>query len=488
MPGQGKTSFAAVLTRFRTVRNLTKVELARRMSISASYISHLEAGRERGGAEIARGFDKELNAGGEIWRAWQDDRSGDLPGADGAETPSPAGIVVLEDAAELRYDGTVYHLAMRRRLRNSGTEPITRYLVRIAVDRYPGEPERSNALYRSRPLTWDELQLRAHCGGEPMDYVVKHDHDATKEVWLKFSHGPQRFPLYPGQEAEISYNYSVSADKWGAWFQRAVRLPTRQLSVRLAFPTRLHPTVWGTETSLSADANALRTPVAQTTEGEYTVFTWGTMDPALHARFRMEWRTTELPQESEPVNNPAPSTVMAAAGIVQEGHPLLTSIAQPFALPGEAEEAHGVVRALHDTITRVKALHPFGKGMGLAAPQIGMGRAAAVVVPPGEGAVPIVLLNPRVVESSSESDCQYEGCLSFFDVRGLVVRPLSILVEHTEASGEPRLTRFEHGLARLVLHEVDHLEGHLYRTRMAPGTSPIPVEEYNGTGQKWTYG
>ncbi|MGW2183264.1 peptide deformylase [Streptomyces sp. NPDC001732] len=109
------------------------------------------------------------------------------------------------------------------------------------------------------------------------------------------------------------------------------------------------------------------------------------------------------------------------------------------------------------------------------------------MVPPGDGSAPIVLLNPTIAESSAETDQQYEGCLSFFDVRGLVPRPLHVVIAHTDIDGTPRLTRFDHGLARLVLHEVDHLDGKLYRSRMKPGTQPIPVEEYRGTGQNWTY-
>lgn len=52
---------------------------------------------------------------------------------------------------------------MRRLLRNTGEEPVTRYLIRISVDRYPGDPERSNAHYRAHPLTWDELNLTTTC-------------------------------------------------------------------------------------------------------------------------------------------------------------------------------------------------------------------------------------------------------------------------------------------------------------------------------------
>ncbi|WP_234445290.1 hypothetical protein [Streptomyces rimosus] len=62
-------------------------------------------------------------------------------------------LVVEHDAARLHYDGSKYRLTMRRRLRNTGDEPVTRYLIRISVDRYPGDPERSNAHYRAHPLT-----------------------------------------------------------------------------------------------------------------------------------------------------------------------------------------------------------------------------------------------------------------------------------------------------------------------------------------------
>ncbi len=54
-------------------------------------------------------------------------------------------------------------------------------------------------------------------------------------------------------------------------------------------------------------------------------------------------------------------------------------------------------------------------------------------------------------------------------------------------NGQRHITIFEDGLARLVAHEVDHLFGVLCRDRMRPGTQPIPVTEYRGTGQQWTY-
>ncbi|SEH03791.1 hypothetical protein SAMN05444920_14410 [Nonomuraea solani] len=93
--------------------------------------------------------------------------------------------------------------------------------MRISVDRYPGQPERSNALYRARPLTWDELDLTATCDGEPMTWRSKHDRDAFKEAWLCLENDRARFPLYPDQHAVLDYAYQVDDGRWGPWFQRA---------------------------------------------------------------------------------------------------------------------------------------------------------------------------------------------------------------------------------------------------------------------------
>ena len=78
-------------------------------------------------------------------------------------------LVVLHDHARLTYDGKTYMATQRRQLVNGGTEPVMRYLVRIAVDRYPESPTRSNEHYRRHPLTWEELELHAtHDERDPM--------------------------------------------------------------------------------------------------------------------------------------------------------------------------------------------------------------------------------------------------------------------------------------------------------------------------------
>ncbi|MFD8550202.1 peptide deformylase [Streptomyces fradiae] len=182
-----------------------------------------------------------------------------------------------------------------------------------------------------------------------------------------------------------------------------------------------------------------------------------------------------------------PSEQMRGLGVVQRGAPVLAEPARAFDLPAERQAAEQVIEQLLSAIDRIGQVHPFAKGMGIAAPQIAIGRAVAVVQPPAPGTPPIVLLNPRITDRSDETDQQYEGCLSFFDVRGLVPRPLRITVETTTLEGRVETAVYERGLARLVHHEIDHLGGLLYTAQMRAGVTPIPVEEYRQTGRAWTY-
>ena len=69
----------------------------------------------------------------------------------------------------------------------------------------------------------------------------------------------------------------------------------------------------------------------------------------------------------------------------------------------------------------------------------------------------------------------------------MVPRPLAIEVEHQDVEGRKRITIFERGDARLVAHEIDHLNGVLYTARLRKGVEPIPVTEYRGVGQGWLY-
>jgi peptide deformylase len=412
--------------------------------------------------------------------------------------PPGAGLIVEQEIAELTYVDGAYRCRVRRALYNAGAEPVTRYLVKIAVDRYPHDPSGSNRHHREHPLTFEEMNLGAMAGEgdavEAMQWRVKLDRDAAKEVWLLFANERGQFPLYPGQRTTIEYAYSVGVEKWGQWFQRAVRLPTRKLSVRLNFPSNFDPQVWGVETSLAAEV-PVRSPLARHEERDRAVFEWSTDAPLLNARYRLEWRfrgagapsyADKAPAADEfPDNARRASQLMRGIGIVQRGSDLLRQRARHFQLPREEPAAREAVNALLGSLMRLEDLHDFSKGVGLAAPQIGRSVAAAVVRPPE--AEPVILLNPRVVGESADRDEQYEGCLSFFDYRGLVRRPLRIEVEHARSDGARVITTFERAMARLVAHEIDHLEGRLYVDRMSAESNLVPVASYHQTGRPWDY-
>jgi peptide deformylase len=175
--------------------------------------------------------------------------------------------------------------------------------------------------------------------------------------------------------------------------------------------------------------------------------------------------------------------LMTALGIVQKGSPILDTTARPFTLPAERAEAEDVVGRLHEAADRVQRKYPFTRGMGLAAPQIGIDRRA-VLVRPGHGERWIELLNPTVVAMDGQQK-HYEGCLSFFGVRGLVTRPSRITVEHTAPHGDRIVSLFDSGTAGLVMHEIDHIDGTLYDRRTAGAL--LPVAEYRVlTAAGWT--
>ncbi|MGH3388773.1 MAG: peptide deformylase [Actinomadura sp.] len=480
--------FRSALADWRQRRRLTKQALAQAMGFDRSYISHVESGRHPASADFARKAEAALSAGGEIWRTWQETGGVSDEPAMPIIASAPGGLVVERDHAELRYDGERFTATMRRSIVNTGPDPVIRYLMRISVDRHPGDPVASNRLYRRAPLTFDELALTARRDGEPMAWQPKLDRDSFKEVWLRFENGHGMFPLYPGERAGLEYAYTVGDDKWGPWFQRAVRLPTARLSVRLVFPAELRATVWGTETSATAEATPLHTPIARRRDDGADVFEWSIAEPPLNARYRLEWRFRI--REGRRARPPEPRSAgdrMTAAGIVQRTDPALTAVAAPFALPAQADYAQLIIDELLSAVQRVREHYVFGNGMGLAAPQIGVGRAAAVVQPPDPASDPFALLNPRVISHSQETEEQYEGCLSFFDVRGLVPRPLRLEVEHTTLAGERVVTVFTDCLARLVAHEIDHLDGRLYTDRMRDGVQPISVADYKQAGMATGY-
>jgi peptide deformylase len=128
-----------------------------------------------------------------------------------------------------------------------------------------------------------------------------------------------------------------------------------------------------------------------------------------------------------------------------------------------------------------------GVGVGLAAPQIGLGLQLVVVEDPAEfhtavspellrdqGRVPVeahVLINPRLTLEPDATLAEYfEGCLSVDGYRAIVARANRVRVQALDRLGQPFEREASGWYARILQHEVDHLAGRLYLERMLPRT------------------
>jgi peptide deformylase len=106
------------------------------------------------------------------------------------------------------------------------------------------------------------------------------------------------------------------------------------------------------------------------------------------------------------------------------------------------------------------------KGIGLAAPQVGWSVRLLLAQPDGEKA-PTVLVNPEIVRKSG-SEWGEEGCLSFPGIYGDVLRAKKVVVRAADLAGAPLEIEAEDLYARVLQHEIDHLDGILFVTKMGP--------------------
>jgi peptide deformylase len=162
--------------------------------------------------------------------------------------------------------------------------------------------------------------------------------------------------------------------------------------------------------------------------------------------------------------------------IVQAGEPVLRQIARPLA-PEEI-----VHPAIQEVIGLMRETMRDAPGVGLAAPQVGLGIQLAVIEDRAEyftGIAPellaqrerqpvpfLVLINPAIVEYSSDTVEHFEGCLSVAGFSALVKRSRSVAVEYLDEHGKPQRLHAAGWFARILQHEIDHLQGRLYIDRM----------------------
>ena len=104
------------------------------------------------------------------------------------------------------------------------------------------------------------------------------------------------------------------------------------------------------------------------------------------------------------------------------------------------------------------------KGIGLAAPQVGVQKRILVIDLNFENpeSPPNVFINPEIISSSASLDTYEEGCLSIPGVYLNVVRPSSIKLSYRDEMGRPKKMNAEGLMARCIQHEIDHLNGVLF--------------------------
>jgi peptide deformylase len=120
-------------------------------------------------------------------------------------------------------------------------------------------------------------------------------------------------------------------------------------------------------------------------------------------------------------------------------------------------------------VERMTLLMDEARGVGLAAPQLGVLRRILVYRKAEEGPV-VALVNPRVVSAGEEVEAADEGCLSLGAATVVVEveRPTALKIEASSPEGEPISIEAEGLEARVIQHELDHLDGVLIIDRTTP--------------------
>ena len=156
---------------------------------------------------------------------------------------------------------------------------------------------------------------------------------------------------------------------------------------------------------------------------------------------------------------------MAVRSILTAENPLLRRKSKKVTRFGDG--LRELVKEMFDSLHAVK-------GLGLAAPQIGILQRVFVVELPAETddegresapAASYVLINPEIIRRDGEEEME-EGCLSVPGYRGMVKRATRVTVRGQDPHGKTVRHRGEDALAQVFQHELDHLDGVLYLDRL----------------------
>ncbi len=156
---------------------------------------------------------------------------------------------------------------------------------------------------------------------------------------------------------------------------------------------------------------------------------------------------------------------MALREIRKQGDPILNKECKP--VKEMTERLQELIEDMFETMYE-------GNGCGLAAPQVGILKQITVI--DVEDGNQYVLINPEILEESG-SQTGDEGCLSVPGYTGTVTRPQHIRIRALDENMEPYELEAEDLLARCILHECDHLHGHLYTEKVEGPLREVTAEE-----------
>jgi peptide deformylase len=135
-----------------------------------------------------------------------------------------------------------------------------------------------------------------------------------------------------------------------------------------------------------------------------------------------------------------------------------------------AEPVGAVDDELRALVPRLFAKMYATRGVGLAAPQVGISRRLLVANPGGNAEqkeLEAVYINP-VIEAAEGAERGEEGCLSLPGIVGKILRAKKVRVRYTDLEGREVVVEAEDWMARIFQHEIDHLDGILIIDKMSP--------------------
>jgi peptide deformylase len=140
--------------------------------------------------------------------------------------------------------------------------------------------------------------------------------------------------------------------------------------------------------------------------------------------------------------------------IVKYGDPVLEKVAEPVTVFDQ--ELEQLAKNMVETMYAAP-------GYGLAAPQVGVSKRL-IVLDESVGKTPdslLVLVNPEIINNEGQQ-CEEEGCLSVPDFTAKVQRPFRVVVSAQDVKGQHRVIEGQQLVARIMAHEIDHLNGILF--------------------------